>query len=433
MLLVDKLYITHSEWQNEYGGAKAKKKKEEENPFCILPHNYCSLTLAPFVTPVCSTSGHIFDLLPIMDYLDAKARNPVTGEPLGKADLIKLEYSRNAAGEFYCPVTLKTFNDHSHIVAVASTGQVYSADGLAQLKHGERSYRDFFTDKEFTKDDLITLQDPKKLASRNMNEFQHVRDTMGRSTTKKWEAKAQRGGATGTSTIAMDSRHLEKKDETAETKLFRSIKIPGKATIRTSLGDLHLELFCHKAPKTCYNFIALARRGHYVGVTFHRLIAGFVVQGGDPSGTGVGGNSCWGGAFENEIYPGLTHNTRGILSMANRGRDHTNTSQFFITFAKASHLDRIHPVFGRIIGGWDVLEAIEQAPIDESSRPIEPIVIQDVIVTVDPFAEEQNRLAIKEKNRKHKDPLLDPTLVVKRAKSSVHNTMTVGKYIKKSS
>ena len=147
------------------------------------------------------------------------------------------------------------------------------------------------------------------------------------------------------------------------------------ATIGTDLGDIVVELYADKAPKTVNNFVFLAREGFYDGVTFHRVIRGFVAQGGDPTGTGMGGP---GYRFEDEFHPDLVHDGPGILSMANAGPG-TNGSQFFITYAATPHLDFRHAVFGRVVEGMDVAEAI---PERDPSRAREPgVAMTSVVIT----------------------------------------------------
>ena len=126
------------------------------------------------------------------------------------------------------------------------------------------------------------------------------------------------------------------------------------ATIHTDTGDISIKLHVDKAPKTVNNFVFLARQGFYDGIFFHRVIDNFMVQGGDPTGTGSGGP---GYRFEDEFHPDLRHDKRGVLSMANAGPG-TNGSQFFITHGPTPHLDDKHTVFGEVIDGEDVLMAI---------------------------------------------------------------------------
>ena len=121
----------------------------------------------------------------------------------------------------------------------------------------------------------------------------------------------------------------------------------------TERGEFRLRLFDDQAPRTVNNFVFLARNGFYNGVTFHRVIPGFMVQGGDPTGTGGGGP---GYSFEDEFHPDLVHKA-GVISMANAGPD-TNGSQFFITFVPTPHLDGAHAVFGEVVEGMDVVNSI---------------------------------------------------------------------------
>jgi cyclophilin family peptidyl-prolyl cis-trans isomerase len=132
------------------------------------------------------------------------------------------------------------------------------------------------------------------------------------------------------------------------------------ATLSTDLGDVVVELYADKAPVTVNNFVVLARDGYYDGTTFHRVIKGFMVQGGDPTGTGRGGP---GYTFADEFDPDLRHDGPGVLSMANAGPD-TNGSQFFITHTATPHLDGRHAVFGKVTDGMDVVLAIpERDPV----------------------------------------------------------------------
>jgi len=129
-----------------------------------------------------------------------------------------------------------------------------------------------------------------------------------------------------------------------------------KAEIETSRGPIEIELFPDQAPLTVMNFVNLARRGYYDGLKFHRVIEDFMVQGGDPNGTGTGGP---GYQFKDEFHSQLKHDAPGILSMANAGPG-TNGSQFFITHVATPWLDRKHTVFGRVTSGQDVVDAIQK-------------------------------------------------------------------------
>ena len=123
-----------------------------------------------------------------------------------------------------------------------------------------------------------------------------------------------------------------------------------RVALVTSLGPMEVELYVKHAPKTCENFAGLAERGYYDNTTFHRVIKDFMAQGGDPTATGRGGESVWGGKFGDEIHPALKHTGAGILSMANAGPN-TNGSQFFLTLAPTPWLDGKHTIFGRVCRG----------------------------------------------------------------------------------
>ena len=141
------------------------------------------------------------------------------------------------------------------------------------------------------------------------------------------------------------------------------------AVIETSMGVMEFELFEDKAPLTTKNFIDLAEKGFYDGIIFHRVVKDFVIQGGDPTGTGMGDA---GYTIPDEIAPDLSHNSPGILSMANRGPN-TGSSQFFITLNPAQHLDGKHAIFGKLIKGEEVLIAISTVAVDENDKPLQDV------------------------------------------------------------
>jgi peptidyl-prolyl cis-trans isomerase A (cyclophilin A) len=164
-----------------------------------------------------------------------------------------------------------------------------------------------------------------------------------------------------------------------------------RATLRTTKGDITVALFPDKVPLTVGSFVGLAtgsvvwrdpetgaERGDplYENVPFHRVIDGFMIQSGDPTGTGRGGP---GYTFEDEFHDDLTHDSAGVLSMANRGPD-TNGSQFFITLDAQPHLDGRHAVFGEVVEGMDVVEAIGSVPTDENDRPLDPVLLESIDV-----------------------------------------------------
>jgi cyclophilin family peptidyl-prolyl cis-trans isomerase len=151
-------------------------------------------------------------------------------------------------------------------------------------------------------------------------------------------------------------------------------------TLSTNHWDITLELYPEYAPKAVENFLTHAKNGYYDGVIFHRVIRDFMIQWGDPTGTGRGGESIWGRAFEDEFTYDLSHK-RGVISMANAGRN-TNGSQFFIVTAEdASFLDRKHTIFGRVIAGIEVVDEIERLPTDNQDKPKMEARIEKALIT----------------------------------------------------
>ncbi|KAI9485379.1 MAG: peptidyl-prolyl cis-trans isomerase-like 2 [Benjaminiella poitrasii] len=445
----DKLYITHSEWSGEVGQHSASSGitgKRNSEGFKRLPFYCCSLSLQPFEHPVCTSEGVIFDLVHIIPYIKKYGTNPVTGEKLEMKNLIKLNFYKNEKDEYYCPVTFKVFTDHTAIAAIKTTGNVFAFDTIEKLNIKAKHWKDLITDEPFTKKDIIMIQDPHNLENKDMSKFDYLKTNkkvinvaeelerrkpthninvagMGnakkvfeqlaaKETKKEDEDKktpvsfhqkkqnlpynaahyttgeaAESFTSTAMSAYTQATRALIDEDEF----MYKRIKSKSYARIITNFGNINLELFSDRVQRTCHNFVELAKSGYYNGVIFHRNIKGFMIQGGDPTGTGKGGESFWKRDFPDEIKTTLTHNARGILSMANKGKD-TNSSQFFITYGPAPHLDGKHTVFGKVVGGMDVLKILETIPVDERDRPEREIVMKSVQVFVDPFEEYQTRL-----------------------------------------
>ena len=139
--------------------------------------------------------------------------------------------------------------------------------------------------------------------------------------------------------------------------------------LETNQGNIEIKLKTDIAPKACENFAKLAEKGYYNGLIFHRVIKGFMIQGGDPTGTGSGGESIWGSPFEDEVTPVAKFDAPGILAMANAGPN-TNGSQFFITCAATPWLNMRHTIFGEVISGLDVVQKIENTSVGANDRPI---------------------------------------------------------------
>ncbi|CAM1502823.1 Fc.00g075990.m01.CDS01 [Cosmosporella sp. VM-42] len=494
----DKLYITHSEWSSSDAysasvGAGASSKNQHGGTFRRLPFNFCAASLQPFKNPVCTPDGTIFDVEVIGAWLEKHPnQNPVNGESLQKKDLIRLNFARNSEsdslgaglsdgkGDLIDPVTYKVFTDNTHIVAIrhGTYANVFAWDTVERMNIKAKTWRDLVDDEEFTRADIITLQDPQNAASRNLDQFKYLKDGGEAQLTKEQEEERKAGninagalgsmgdkvlrakaavekarkareqggdinrssGALTKSNASVVARQPMIRDEklasnaaayttgraaasftstglTPETSGERAlltdeefmlkpkrVKNKGYARMETNLGDLTLELDPEFAPKAVWNFVKLAKKGYYKGVAFHRNIPNFMIQGGDPSGTGKGGSSIWGKYFDDEFDGPLTHNARGTMSMANKGKN-TNSSQFFIAYKATPHLDRKHTVFAHVASGMDVLKKMEDVPTDGSNRPLNKIVIKDIVVFVDPFEEFQTQKREQDKKTAEKEEI----------------------------
>ena len=140
-------------------------------------------------------------------------------------------------------------------------------------------------------------------------------------------------------------------------------------TLKTNQGDIKLKLFPEIAPKACENFVRLAEKGYYDGIIFHRAIKDFMIQGGDPTGSGCGGESIWGTPFEDECNPNVAFDKPGLLAMANAGPG-TNGSQFFITTVETPWLHMHHTIFGEVAEGYDVVKKIENSSTGFMDKPV---------------------------------------------------------------
>lgn len=498
----DRMFITKTEWATEWGGAKSK---EYGTPFKRLPFYCCALTFTQFEVPVCTADGSVFDIMNIVPYINKYGRHPVTGTLLKKEDLIPLSFHKNPEGEYHCPVLNKVFTEFTHIVAVKTTGNVFCYEAIKELNIKTKNWKELLTDEPFSREDLITIQNPNALDSKVLVDFDHVKKNLkiDDEESKKLEsnpsyninvigdikqmlkelgtekakeialhggggskAKNERAAAleailearsrikddnesksgekpkqaysivdaasaavhgrsanaarsdASDKTAARIAMHMAGDRAPVNAKLVKSRFTTGAASrsftstsfspvttneyeyvkveknpkkkgyvrLQTTHGDLNIELHCDITPRTCENFVTLCERGYYNGVAFHRNIRNFMIQGGDPTGTGRGGESIWGKPFKDELNSKLVHSGRGVVSMANSG-PHTNGSQFFILYKSAKHLNFKHTVFGMVVGGLTTLSAMEKVPVDDDDRPSEEIKIISADVFVNPYAE----------------------------------------------
>ncbi|XP_038217780.1 spliceosome-associated protein CWC27 homolog isoform X2 [Zerene cesonia] len=161
----------------------------------------------------------------------------------------------------------------------------------------------------------------------------------------------------------------------------------GKVLLKTTAGDIDIELWTKETPKACRNFIQLCMEGYYNGTIFHRVVPGFIVQGGDPNGDGTGGESIYGGPFKDEFHSRLRFNRRGLVAMANAGKD-DNGSQFFFTLAPTPELQNKHTIFGKVIGDsiYNILK-LEDGLIGPDDRPEHPHRVTGTEVLINPFTD----------------------------------------------
>lgn len=171
-------YLTYTEWTTLYGGKKSGFTTKEEANFRRLPFDHCCLSLQPFEIPYCDASGNIFDLEPLLPFLKKFKINPVSGEPLVFKSLIALNFYKNSDGETECPVLFRPFTKNSHIVTIATTGNVYLMEAVEQLNIKTKNWKDLITDKPFERKDIITLQNPLDLSKFNIANFHHVKNNI---------------------------------------------------------------------------------------------------------------------------------------------------------------------------------------------------------------------------------------------------------------
>ncbi len=362
-----------------------------------------------------------------------------------------------------------------------SYANVFAWDTVERMNIKAKSWRDLVDDAEFTRKDIITLQDPQNAASRDLAQFKYLQDGQDALSTPEQDEQRQQGTINIDALGRIGDKVLRAKEAVSRARNARSaggdvnrtlttttssstpttrtissftlpkklapnaaayttglaaasftstgltpstsadrallsdeewmlhpkrIKHKGYAQLLTNLGPLTLELHTETAPKAVWNFLRLAQKGYYTSTIFHRSIRNFMIQGGDPSGTGRGGQSIWGKNFADELEGPHVHDSRGVLSMANKGKN-TNSSQFFITYRAAKHLDRKHTVFGRVVEGADTtLTKMEGVPVEEgTNRPLQEIKIEGVVVLIDPFEEFLKEKKAKEEEGKVKEEI----------------------------
>uniref|UniRef100_A0AC35TT50 RING-type E3 ubiquitin transferase n=1 Tax=Rhabditophanes sp. KR3021 TaxID=114890 RepID=A0AC35TT50_9BILA len=438
----DKLYLTTKEWKDSFGGNKDTFPRSEKGVFRRLPFTHCSLTLVPYEKPCCSKDGYLFDYDAIIKHLEKKRIHPCTGKKMTFEDIIELHFAKNKHGKEWCPINLREFGETSYIVAIGTTGNVYSKEAVDELNLKINNLKDLTTEVPFQRKDIIVLQDPTNLAKFNLELYYHVKDDeklkaelgeekeklnkpeyyqnclpveakislalLEKEFVKKETVKPKQvyqdkfnsahysegkmsAGFTSTACdpVTQNKAAVLEHDHVKYSRVVKN----GYVRILTNYGTLNLELFCKAAPMACENFLKHCEDGYFNNTIFHRVIKNFMMQGGDPTGTGKGGESIWGKTFKDEIGGdnGYIHDSRGFLSMANHGSN-TNKSQFFITFRPCAHLNGKHTIFGKVVGGLTTLDAIEAVETDTMDKPIKQVQFISVEVFGNPIAEAEKLL-----------------------------------------
>uniref|UniRef100_A0A8C9F9H2 Peptidylprolyl isomerase like 2 n=1 Tax=Pavo cristatus TaxID=9049 RepID=A0A8C9F9H2_PAVCR len=442
----DKMYITCAEYTQFYGGKKADHPRTN---FRRISFDHCRS---------------------IVPWIKKYGTNPITGEVSdGWLSLwihAKSTLFSSLSGKYHCPVLFTVFTNNSHIVAIKTTGNVFAYEAVEQLNIKPKCYKDLLTDEPFTRQDIVTLQDPTNLDKFNVSNFFHVKNNIKVVDPDEEKAKLDPSyylKNTNTETretllelykefkgdeiLAATMKAPEKKkvdklnaahySTGAVSASFTSTAMVPETTHEAGTRIVYLQAVClpcsFKTPRTCENFIKLCKKNYYDGTIFHRSIRNFVIQGGDPTGTGTGGESYWGKPFKDEFKPNLSHTGRGILSMANSGPN-TNKSQFFITFRSCAYLDKKHTVFGRVVGGFETLTAMENVESDpKTDRPKEEIRIQATTVFVDPYEEADAQVAAEREKVQLEEEAAKTKAEVVPLKKEVQTPKTyrqgIGKYI----
>ncbi|KAF5402009.1 Peptidyl-prolyl cis-trans isomerase [Paragonimus heterotremus] len=478
----DKLYLTCTEWSTLYGG---KRATEDKRRFKRLPFHCCSITFQPFKTPYCTKEGIIFDLecvhfaihliffrRNVLPFVRKHGLNPVTGKKMKAGELIKLNFHRNSDGKYHCPVTFKVFNENTHIVAVKVTGNVYSHEAVTRLNVKSNNYFDLLTSEPFTKDDIITIQDPANLDKFNISAFYHVQNKeenqsgsnvvvirqlnqetketlaelpkdlkvpdymlsnkpISKDEPKKRDAFNTAVYSTGKAAASLTSTVMEPVTKVEPAILeddvvrYKYVKKKGYVSLVTTHGRLNLELHCDLVPKTCENFIRHCESGYYKETTFHRLIRYFIVNHVSPHSpillyefrskaeTLVALGSVVSRYGENRLP---TNFFRTSAMMQGESCPWLIRDQIQTSLSSSSRLGNANiwiksiPFSGnKVVGGMETLNKFEFLETDKDDRPLEEIQILNCEVFVDPFKEVEEMLS-KERMQASQSEPTNPSL-----------------------
>ena len=317
--------MTYTEWSELYGGKKYESAENEHIKFKRLPYDCCCITLVPFEVPYADLEGNVFELEAIHNFLKKFKVNPVTGKPMDAKKLIKLNFFKNNEDEYHCPALFKPFTKNSHIVAVATTGNVFCWEAIEQLNIKAKNWKDLVDDTPFQRKDIITIQDPQKLEKFDISKFYYIKKnlrvlteeeelemkdptkkiktmnletketlaqlekdykppeekpTTSKQMADKFNAAHYSTGAVAasfTSTALAPVFNHEAAIIEEDLVKYERVKKKGYVRLTTNLGPLNFELYCDQVPKTCDNFLRLCSSDYYTDTKFHRSIKNFMV------------------------------------------------------------------------------------------------------------------------------------------------------------
>ncbi|OEH74432.1 peptidyl-prolyl cis-trans cyclophilin-type domain-containing protein [Cyclospora cayetanensis] len=427
----------------------------------------CSgLSLRPFEDAVCTDSGIVFDASVILPYIKKYRRCPVTGAPLSASDLYPLVFHKNARGAFHCPVTFKEFGPNTHIVANKKSGHVYAADAIENLCRQPKLWNDLITGEPFTSADLVHIQNPTDAKQRCIEHFHHIREGQDVSRLAAAGGVAAEAGSlkpTVKTCETMEKVLAEAHARKAEVEAAHNQLVPnlhavkdagglkgstpsatdaqaaeGSATPSSQQAQPSKE--ASNEEEASRSDDATSETGKHHLYTDHRMAAGFtstVVVGRTTQAyrqlsereqmlpiyalckqqkmksyirmeTSAGALNLElgfsnGQPFEDEILGQLSHQGIGVLAMANDGRRNKNVSEFYITFKSCTHLDGKHTIFGRVVGGLDVLRAWEGLPVDSRDRPQRPLVIEKMHIFKNAFDDAKKQIQQKKEKEANKE------------------------------
>lgn len=384
---------------------------------------HCPVTFKVFTNHshvVMSTaSGQIYSF-DAVDQLNRKTKHwkdLITSEPFKWSDIVTIQDPDNIEARDVAKFYYMTAGQQEEVIAeVTHRESKITPEQKADTIRKNPAMDRIWDEKQKLADEKAK-EEAEKTAVENANddvEADKRQKTMELSlqpikkTNERYTSGAVAESFTSTTRTLQTSNDLRlQTEEEALQDLYDTVrKNKSKAYVRlnTTVGMLNMELHADICPRTTDNFLRLCEKEYYDNTIFHRLIHNFMLQGGDPTGTGRGGKSAFEGGrpFRDEIDTRLSHSGPGIVSMANNGKT-TNKSQFFITIKSCQHLDGKHSVFGRIVGGLNLLEELNKWETDEKDRPVKPIKMVKVEVFKNPFKE-----AIEEAAKPKVEKAVDP-------------------------